>query len=165
MPALKARLTRTGRGRTRGIGCGRAAPRLSVFHATEQIRVAVCARSTKVNSPMRCWTELASTRQIFALRRLVRSVLALTAFLATITAARAIELDEARGRLQKGAYDEAITAAEEALKTTPDDPEWRLLHANALANIGKYSAAEESLNQALSRSPLHLRLRLAAYDI
>jgi tetratricopeptide (TPR) repeat protein len=87
------------------------------------------------------------------------------ALVAFISHAHALELDEARALVQKGSYAEAISAAEEAIKATPEQPDWWLLEAEARASTGQYAEAEQSLNTALARFPLHLRLRLAAYAI
>jgi tetratricopeptide (TPR) repeat protein len=114
---------------------------------------------------MRCSIALGSTRHTFSRQRLVRALFISAAMTALVPAAGAVELDEARALLQKGAYQDAISAAADGVKTSPEQPDWALLHADALATTGKYSDAAESLNAALARFPLHLRLRLAAYEI
>ena len=89
--------------------------------------------------------------------------LILALFVCRIDAA-ATDLDETRKLIGKGAYPEAIAAAESGARETPREPEWVLLQAEALEQCGRYSELRALLADAVERFPVDLRVRFAAYE-
>lgn len=78
--------------------------------------------------------------------------------------AAAADLDATRKLIGQGAYLEAIAAAEAGGRDAPTEPEWALLHAEALRQCGRYPEMRAFLGAAVDRFPLDVRVRLAAYE-
>ncbi len=76
----------------------------------------------------------------------------------------AAEIEAARALLIHGKYDEAITAANDGMRESPDHAEWPLLLGQALGCVGKYPEARDALTKAAERFSTDLQLRLALYE-
>ena len=76
----------------------------------------------------------------------------------------AVSFEEAQKLFQRGDYASVIAAGEAAMKSDQSDPEWPLLRAEALAEVGRYPDARKLLDEAVDRFPVALRLRLASYE-
>jgi tetratricopeptide (TPR) repeat protein len=73
-------------------------------------------------------------------------------------------LEEARQLAVHGDYSGAIAAAEQATRENGPDADWPLVRAEALAEVGRYQEARDTLTQAIAHFPVSLQLRLAAYE-
>lgn len=82
-----------------------------------------------------------------------------------VCAARAVDIPVVEQMIGRGAYEEAVEAAKTGLGESPGSPEWPLLLAQALKELGRDREAREILQPAVERFPLDLRVRLAAYEI
>ena len=87
-------------------------------------------------------------------------------FLITLSvAARAVDLEEARGLLRAGKYTEVVKAAEESVAQNLPTDEWSILQAQALLATGRYPEALVAIERGLQRLPFSLRLRLLGYEV
>ncbi|MDB6173066.1 MAG: Tetratricopeptide repeat protein [Chthoniobacteraceae bacterium] len=79
-------------------------------------------------------------------------------------AAAAIDIEAARLLLIAGKHKEAIAAASSGIAGETKSPEWPLLLAQGLGEVGGYEEARDVLLKATKEWPLNLEIRLAAYE-
>lgn len=79
-------------------------------------------------------------------------------------AGAAVTLEEAQKLFLRGDYAGAISASEAAMREDQSEPDWPLLRAEALGEVGRFKDARQILDEAVDRFPVSLRLRLASYE-
>src|SRR2546430_2332480 len=82
----------------------------------------------------------------------------LTMALCTETSPGTATLEETQQSFLRGDYQAAIAAGEKGARENQGDPEWPLVWAEALGQVGRYVEARDVLTQALKNFPLSLRL-------
>ena len=75
------------------------------------------------------------------------------------------DLESARQQLRAGAYEEVIQQAVEATAQNLRVEDWPLLRTRALLAVGRLPEARNVIDEALTRFPFSLRLRLLGYDV
>jgi tetratricopeptide (TPR) repeat protein len=75
------------------------------------------------------------------------------------------DLESARQQLRAGAYEEVIQQAVEATAQNVRIEDWPLLRTRALLALGRLPDARNVIDEALTRFPFSLRLRLLGYDV
>ena len=97
-------------------------------------------------------------------RRLPRVVIACLPLLLFAAASPAVTtLEKTQQSLVRGDYQTAIPVAEKATRENPGNPEWPVVWAEALGQVGRYAEARDVITEALKNFPLSLQVNLAAY--
>jgi tetratricopeptide (TPR) repeat protein len=93
-------------------------------------------------------------------------VLAALAILAPVMpSVRGADLDEVRPLFIKGEYARCIEACQEAIADRELGEEWRLLLAESLMAVGRYTNALDVVQTNLTRYPWSVQLRLLAHEV
>ena len=93
-------------------------------------------------------------------------VLAAAAILCgTAPPASSADLDDVRPLFIKGDYAKCIKACQEAIAEREPEEEWRLLLAQSLMAVGRYTNAHAVVQTNLSRFPWSVQLRLLAHEV
>src|SRR5258706_5169239 len=77
----------------------------------------------------------------------------------------AADLEAARPLLIQGHYAECIRACERAIAARESSEEWRLLLAQSLMAVGRYTNAYSVISTNLERYPWSIRLRLLGREV
>src|ERR1051325_4079281 len=79
--------------------------------------------------------------------------------------AKDLDLEEARPLLTRGKYTECIRFCQEAIAQRETSEEWRLLLAQSLLAVGRYTNAYSLIHTNLERYPWSVRLRLLGHEV
>jgi len=78
---------------------------------------------------------------------------------------RGADIDDVRPLFIKGEYAKCIKACQEAIAEREPDEAWRLLLAESLMAVGRYTNAHAVVQTNLSRFPWSVQLRLLAHEV
>src|SRR6266567_7263920 len=78
---------------------------------------------------------------------------------------KSVGLEEARPLFPKGNYAECIRVCDEAIAQRETSEEWRLLLAQSLLAVGRYTDASSVIRTNLERYPWSVRLRLLGHQV
>jgi tetratricopeptide (TPR) repeat protein len=94
-----------------------------------------------------------------------QAILATAIICLTVQPGSSADIDDVRPLFTKGEYVKCIKACQEAIAEREPEEAWRLLLAESLMAVGRYTNAHAVVQTNLSRFPWSVQLRLLAYDV